>query len=306
MAWRGGREWAQLWGVGRACRAKVWGRNAERRYSRAPWQGGAGQGGGLDRRRTGPRQRGMLWLPSRHFAGGLPCPALPSGASGAQARRDGVAMCSGPARQAATTHAPAPRTRPFHAWHGITRPTPTRPLRAFVRAQGEARVLGAAERQQGHLAAQACGRDGGGVPEVLQGSVKGACLCVRAYVRAVFNTPGWGPFSCVGAGGRRDTRTAMRRLLRCAPVPRTCASLLPAGRGAGCLLNTRPGSVLPSQNVCVALNAHDPTGAPRPSSCAPQDSSNALTHSHFRAEGDVEFRAILYIPLNSPYDFYDK
>lgn len=38
----------------------------------------------------------------------------------------------------------------------------------------------------------------------------------------------------------------------------------------------------------------------------PQDYADALNHVHFRAEGDVEFRSILYIPSVSPYDFYDK
>ncbi|KAG2435339.1 hypothetical protein HXX76_007412 [Chlamydomonas incerta] len=37
-----------------------------------------------------------------------------------------------------------------------------------------------------------------------------------------------------------------------------------------------------------------------------KDYTDALTYSHFRAEGDVEFRSILYIPSFSPYDFYDK
>ncbi|MEW5297802.1 MAG: hypothetical protein WDW36_000986 [Sanguina aurantia] len=37
-----------------------------------------------------------------------------------------------------------------------------------------------------------------------------------------------------------------------------------------------------------------------------KDYAEPLTHVHFRAEGDVEFRSILYIPKNSPYEFYDK
>ncbi|GIL89128.1 hypothetical protein Vretimale_16178 [Volvox reticuliferus] len=37
-----------------------------------------------------------------------------------------------------------------------------------------------------------------------------------------------------------------------------------------------------------------------------KDYSDALSYTHFRAEGDVEFRSILYIPSVSPYDFYDK
>jgi heat shock protein beta len=37
-----------------------------------------------------------------------------------------------------------------------------------------------------------------------------------------------------------------------------------------------------------------------------QDHTDSLSHSHFRAEGDVEFRSILYIPSFAPFDFYDK
>lgn len=33
---------------------------------------------------------------------------------------------------------------------------------------------------------------------------------------------------------------------------------------------------------------------------------NALTWSHFKAEGDVEFRAIIFIPGQAPFQFYDK
>ena len=32
----------------------------------------------------------------------------------------------------------------------------------------------------------------------------------------------------------------------------------------------------------------------------------ALTYSHFKAEGDVEFKAILYIPPTAPYDLFDN
>jgi heat shock protein beta len=31
-----------------------------------------------------------------------------------------------------------------------------------------------------------------------------------------------------------------------------------------------------------------------------------LTFSHFKAEGDVEFKAVLFIPTTAPFDFYDK
>ncbi|KAG2483309.1 hypothetical protein HYH03_017812 [Edaphochlamys debaryana] len=37
-----------------------------------------------------------------------------------------------------------------------------------------------------------------------------------------------------------------------------------------------------------------------------KDYTDALNYSHFRAEGDVEFRSILYIPSIAAYDFYDK
>lgn len=37
-----------------------------------------------------------------------------------------------------------------------------------------------------------------------------------------------------------------------------------------------------------------------------KDYGDALTWTHFKAEGDVEFRAVLYVPKQSPYDFYDK
>lgn len=31
-----------------------------------------------------------------------------------------------------------------------------------------------------------------------------------------------------------------------------------------------------------------------------------MAHSHFKAEGDVEFRSILYIPSKAPWDYYDN
>jgi heat shock protein beta len=27
---------------------------------------------------------------------------------------------------------------------------------------------------------------------------------------------------------------------------------------------------------------------------------------HFKAEGDVEFKSLLFVPKNAPWDFYDK
>ncbi|CAG9460863.1 unnamed protein product [Pedinophyceae sp. YPF-701] len=35
-------------------------------------------------------------------------------------------------------------------------------------------------------------------------------------------------------------------------------------------------------------------------------SASHLAHSHFKAEGDVEFRALLYVPKSAPWDFYDN
>jgi len=37
-----------------------------------------------------------------------------------------------------------------------------------------------------------------------------------------------------------------------------------------------------------------------------KDSSEPLTYSHFKAEGDVEFKAILFIPEIAPSDYYDN
>ena len=37
-----------------------------------------------------------------------------------------------------------------------------------------------------------------------------------------------------------------------------------------------------------------------------QGDSGALSHAHFKAEGDVEFRSILFIPPKAPWDFYDN
>lgn len=31
-----------------------------------------------------------------------------------------------------------------------------------------------------------------------------------------------------------------------------------------------------------------------------------MAHAHFSAEGDVEFRSILYVPDKAPFDFYDN
>lgn len=37
-----------------------------------------------------------------------------------------------------------------------------------------------------------------------------------------------------------------------------------------------------------------------------KDYGEAQTWAHFKAEGDVEFRSIVFIPKTTPYDFYDK
>jgi len=37
-----------------------------------------------------------------------------------------------------------------------------------------------------------------------------------------------------------------------------------------------------------------------------RNTDEAISWSHFKAEGDVEFKALVYIPTTAPYDFYDK
>ena len=37
-----------------------------------------------------------------------------------------------------------------------------------------------------------------------------------------------------------------------------------------------------------------------------QNFDEPLTYSHFRAEGDIEFKTVLFIPTNSPPEFYEK
>lgn len=36
-----------------------------------------------------------------------------------------------------------------------------------------------------------------------------------------------------------------------------------------------------------------------------QGETDPLAHAHFKAEGDVEFRAVLFVPSKAPWDFYD-
>ena len=42
--------------------------------------------------------------------------------------------------------------------------------------------------------------------------------------------------------------------------------------------------------------------------CIPhwQGYDEPLTWTHFKAEGDIEFKTVLYIPTNTPLNFYDK
>merc|ERR1712178_665275 len=37
-----------------------------------------------------------------------------------------------------------------------------------------------------------------------------------------------------------------------------------------------------------------------------KDTKDPLTYSHFKAEGEVEFRSILYIPDEAPHDMFDN
>jgi heat shock protein beta len=37
-----------------------------------------------------------------------------------------------------------------------------------------------------------------------------------------------------------------------------------------------------------------------------QNFDEPLSYSHFKAEGDIEFKTVLFIPTNSPAEFYDK
>ena len=50
-----------------------------------------------------------------------------------------------------------------------------------------------------------------------------------------------------------------------------------------------------------------PPGAhpyPNPHQALTKDFGEPLTHTHFSAEGEVEFKSILYIPKEAPYDLY--
>ncbi len=47
------------------------------------------------------------------------------------------------------------------------------------------------------------------------------------------------------------------------------------------------------------------TSTPGPASIV-QNFDEPLAYSHFKAEGDIEFKSVLFIPSTSPHDFYDK
>ena len=37
-----------------------------------------------------------------------------------------------------------------------------------------------------------------------------------------------------------------------------------------------------------------------------KDTNDPLAHTHFSAEGEIEFKSILYIPGEAPYDLYEN
>ena len=40
--------------------------------------------------------------------------------------------------------------------------------------------------------------------------------------------------------------------------------------------------------------------------CVMQTSEKPLAYSHFKAEGDIEFKSILFIPSSAPFDFMNN
>ena len=69
--------------------------------------------------------------------------------------------------------------------------------------------------------------------------------------------------------------------------------------------------------VCVSINSQaryapilpcpfSPTASTPGPSWTPQNFDEPLAYSHFKAEGDIEFKSVLFIPSTSPHDFYDK
>jgi heat shock protein beta len=37
-----------------------------------------------------------------------------------------------------------------------------------------------------------------------------------------------------------------------------------------------------------------------------KDTNDPLAHTHFSAEGEIEFKALMYIPSEAPYDLYEN
>jgi hypothetical protein len=75
-----------------------------------------------------------------------------------------------------------------------------------------------------------------------------------------------------------------------------------------CMLHSHP-TALPSPPPHTHPTPHTHTHTPNrhtPLPYTPQDYSDALSHVHFKAEGDVEFKALLFIPARAPWDFYDN
>ncbi len=89
---------------------------------------------------------------------------------------------------------------------------------------------------------------------------------------------------------------------------RQCGTLfMPVHRGSSIRDSTRAENQQPRLPACTLKStAKRPEGVSSYPPATPQDYAESLNHVHFRAEGDVEFRSILYIPSVSPYDFYDK
>lgn len=60
-------------------------------------------------------------------------------------------------------------------------------------------------------------------------------------------------------------------------------------------------------HVCACLEPNLGVVARSPHGLRVQeDGATPMAHAHFNAEGDVEFRSILYVPDKAPFDFYDN